>query len=79
MCYSIRSSQLSLIYGVRRQCDIKSITDCIVWSLNALAFRRIQAITAKESLKTSKSKIMTKFGKQVSSPDTSLAGWRHRL
>mmetsp|Transcript_847 Transcript_847/g.1495 ORF Transcript_847/g.1495 Transcript_847/m.1495 type:complete len:637 (+) Transcript_847:166-2076(+) len=58
--------ELSLIYGVRRQCDIKAATDCIVWTLNALAFRRIQAITARESLKTSKSKIMTKFGKQAS-------------
>ena len=59
---------------MRRQCDIKAATDCIVWTLNALAFRRIQAITARESLKTSKSKIMTKFGKQVRGEGGE--GWR---
>ncbi|GMH96334.1 hypothetical protein TrST_g1418 [Triparma strigata] len=58
--------ELSLIYGVKRQCDIKATTDCVCWSLSALAFKRIQAITARENLKTSKSKIMTKFGKQAS-------------
>jgi serine/threonine protein kinase len=58
--------ELSLVYGVNRQCDVKCTTKCIIWTLDALAFRRIQAIVAKDNLRTSKSKIMTKFGKEAS-------------
>jgi len=58
--------ELSLVYGVPRTADILAKTDLICWSIDRLCFRRIQALTAKESLKTSASKIMTKFGKQAS-------------
>ncbi len=58
--------ELSLVYGVPRQADVKAATTLICWSLDTLSFRRIQAIVAREALKTSKSKIMTKFGKQAS-------------
>ena len=58
--------ELSLIYGVKRQCDVMATTDCIVWNMDTLAFRRIQAVVARDNLKTSKSKIMTKFGKEAS-------------
>jgi CRP-like cAMP-binding protein len=58
--------ELSLIYGVPRQADILATTPIICWSMDTLAFRRVQAIIARDSLNTSKSKIMTKFGKQAS-------------
>jgi CRP-like cAMP-binding protein len=59
--------ELSLIYGVPRQADIRASTNLICWTLDTLAFRRVQAIIARDALDTSKSKIMTKFGKAASS------------
>jgi len=59
--------ELSLVYGVPRQADVRAMTDLICWVLDTLDFRRIQGVVARESLKTSKSKIFTKFGKQASS------------
>eukprot|EP00520_Triparma_pacifica_P014668 CAMPEP_0118648502 /NCGR_PEP_ID=MMETSP0785-20121206/9191_1 /TAXON_ID=91992 /ORGANISM="Bolidomonas pacifica, Strain CCMP 1866" /LENGTH=644 /DNA_ID=CAMNT_0006540701 /DNA_START=312 /DNA_END=2246 /DNA_ORIENTATION=+ len=58
--------ELSLVYGVKRQCDVQCMTDCIIWTLDTLAFRRIQLIVARDNLRTTKSKIMTKFGKEAS-------------
>ena len=58
--------ELSLVYGVPRTADIIAKTDLVTWSIDRLCFRKIQALTARESLKTSASKIMTKFGKQAS-------------
>jgi len=59
--------ELSLIYGVPRQADIKAATPLICWSMDTLSFRRVQAIIARDALDTSKSKIMAKFGKAASS------------
>jgi serine/threonine protein kinase len=58
--------ELSLIYGVPRQADVRAATSLICWLLDSLAFRRVQALIARDSLNTSKSKIMTKFGKEAS-------------
>lgn len=58
--------ELSLVYGVKRQCDVRCSTNCIIWTLDTLAFRRIQAVVARDNLRITKSKIMTKFGKQAS-------------
>jgi hypothetical protein len=44
--------ELSLIYGISAPADIRCITPCVIlWYMDALAFRRIQALVAKESLK----------------------------
>ena len=59
--------ELSLVYGVPRQADVLAMTDIICWAMDTLDFRRIQGLVARESLKTTKSKIFTKFGKQASS------------
>lgn len=45
--------ELSLIYGIVAPADIKCLTPCVIlWYMDALAFRRIQALIAKESLKS---------------------------
>lgn len=47
--------ELSLIYGTPRYASVKAVTESVmVWSLDALSFRRLQALVAKESLKASK-------------------------
>jgi serine/threonine protein kinase len=46
--------ELSLVYGIPAPADVKCITPCVIlWYMDALAFRRIQAVVAKESLKAS--------------------------
>jgi serine/threonine protein kinase len=46
--------ELSLIYGILAPADVKCITPCVIlWYMDALAFRRIQALIAEESLKHS--------------------------
>jgi serine/threonine protein kinase len=48
--------ELSLVYGVPAPSDIKCITPCVIlWAMDTLAYRRIQAVVAKESLKSSSS------------------------
>lgn len=44
--------ELSLIYGISAPADIKCVTPCVIlWYMDALAFRRVQALIAKESLR----------------------------
>ncbi|KAL3805052.1 hypothetical protein HJC23_003280 [Cyclotella cryptica] len=44
--------ELSLVYGFPAPADVTCITPCVIlWYMDALAFRRIQAMVAKESLK----------------------------
>ena len=44
--------ELSLIYGIPRAADVKVVTPCaILWSMDSLAFRRVQALIANQSLK----------------------------
>ena len=46
--------ELSLIYGIPRYASVKAVTQSVmVWSLDALSFRRLQALVAKEFLKVS--------------------------
>jgi len=46
--------ELSLVYGIPAPSDIECITPCaILWAMDALSYRRIQAVVAKESLKKS--------------------------
>lgn len=46
--------ELSLVYGVAAPSDVKCITPCvIVWAMDTLSYRRIQAVVAQESLKSS--------------------------
>ena len=46
--------ELSLIYGIPAPADVKCVTPCVIlWYMDALAFRRVQALVAKESLKHS--------------------------
>lgn len=48
--------ELSLVYGIPAPADVKCITPCVIlWTMDALSFRRIQAVVAKESLKASSS------------------------
>jgi serine/threonine protein kinase len=48
--------ELSLVYGVPAPSDILCITPCVIlWAMDTLAYRRIQAVVAKESLKSSSS------------------------
>jgi len=48
--------ELSLVYGVPAPSDIQCITPCVIlWAMDTLAYRRIQAVVAKESLKLSSS------------------------
>ncbi len=65
--------ELSLVYGIPRSADVKALTPCVMlWSLDALSFRRIQALVANESLKastlqSSRSANVKRFRKQYSS------------
>jgi serine/threonine protein kinase/CRP-like cAMP-binding protein len=72
--------ELSLVYGLPRQMTVQVTTPCfIAWTIDDLAFRRIQAAVANKSLKrsakieqqndpaTSKSKILNKLRRQASS------------
>lgn len=65
--------ELSLVYGISRSADAKVLTPCVMlWSLDALSFRRIQALVANESLKAStlqskRSAEVKRFRKQYSS------------
>lgn len=44
--------ELSLVYGIRRDATVKVETPCVlIWSMDALSFRRVQALVASESLK----------------------------
>lgn len=64
--------EISLVYGVPHQANVKVTTQCaIVWSMGALSFRQIQAVAAKESLKgvsnkDSRSSMLKTLRKQVS-------------
>ena len=43
--------ELSLVYGIPAPSDVICITPCaILWTMDTLAYRRIQAVVAKESL-----------------------------
>ncbi len=65
--------ELSLVYGIPRAADAKALTPYVmIWSLDALSFRRIQALVAHESLKAStlqmkRSATIKKFRKEYSS------------
>jgi serine/threonine protein kinase/CRP-like cAMP-binding protein len=65
--------ELSLVYGIPRTADTKAITSCVMlWSLDALSFRRIQVLVANESLKAStfqstRSAHVKRFRKEYSS------------
>lgn len=44
--------ELSLVYGIPAPADVTCVTPCVIlWYMDALAFRRIQAVVAKESFK----------------------------
>ena len=44
--------ELSLVYGIPAPSDVICITPCaILWAMDTLSYRRIQAVVAKESLK----------------------------
>lgn len=64
--------ELSLVYGIPRAADVKVLAPFVlVWSLDALSFRRIQALVANESLKAStlkksRNEKLKKFRKQYS-------------
>lgn len=46
--------ELSLVYGIPAPSDVKCITPCVIlWAMDTLCYRRIQAVVAKESLKSS--------------------------
>lgn len=46
--------ELSLVYGISAPADVKCITPCVIlWKMDALSFRRIQAVVANESMKAS--------------------------
>lgn len=48
--------ELSLVYGTPRYASVKAVTESVmVWSLDALSFRRIQALVATKALKASTS------------------------
>jgi CRP-like cAMP-binding protein len=65
--------ELSLVYGIPRAASAKALTPCVMlWSLDALSFRRIQALVANESLKasmlqSSRSAKVKKYRKEYSS------------
>ena len=65
--------ELSLIYGIPRAADVKVLSPFIMlWSMDALSFRRVQALIAKHSLKAStlqksRSAKLKKLQKQCSS------------
>jgi protein kinase A len=45
--------ELSLVYGIPAPSDIICITPCVIlWAMDTLSYRRIQAVVAKESLKS---------------------------
>lgn len=53
-CSGAVLGELSLVYGIPAPSDIQCITPCaILWSMDSLSYRRIQAVVAKESLKLS--------------------------
>jgi len=53
-CTGAILGELSLVYGIPAPSDIKCITPCaILWAVDALSYRRIQAVVANESLKSS--------------------------
>mmetsp|Transcript_36556 Transcript_36556/g.74457 ORF Transcript_36556/g.74457 Transcript_36556/m.74457 type:complete len:723 (-) Transcript_36556:169-2337(-) len=61
--------EIALVYGVPRESDVKVVTHCaIIWTMDALAFRRIQALVATESLKASTSGERTAFASPPLSP-----------
>ena len=46
--------ELSLVYGIPAPSDVKCITPCVIlWAMDTLSYRRVQAVVAKESLKSS--------------------------
>ncbi|KAL3809876.1 hypothetical protein ACHAXA_001301 [Cyclostephanos tholiformis] len=46
--------ELSLVYGIPAPSDVVCITPCVIlWAMDTLSYRRIQAVIAKESLKSS--------------------------
>ena len=65
--------ELALIYGIPRAADVKVMSPFIMlWSMDALSFRRVQALIAKHSLKAStlqqsRSAKIKKLQKQCSS------------
>lgn len=57
--------ELSLIYGTPRYASVKAVTESVmVWSLDALSFRRLQALVAKKALKNSTKTITSKKTRQ---------------
>lgn len=69
--------ELSLVYGIPRSADVRAITPSVMlWSLDALSFRRIQSSVAENALRLSSSEyentqsrheLMQKFRRQYSS------------
>lgn len=69
--------ELSLVYGIPRSADVKAVTPSVMlWSLDALSFRRIQSSVAENSLRLlssenastpSRHDLMQKFRRQYSS------------
>jgi len=63
--------EISLVYGIPEVAAVKAITQCaIIWTLDSLSFRQIQAIVANESLresnlKASKSIFLKEFRKRA--------------
>jgi serine/threonine protein kinase len=49
--------EVSLIYGTKRYASVKAVTKSVMmWSLDTLSFRRIQALVAREALMASSAK-----------------------
>lgn len=69
--------ELSLVYGIPRSADVRAVTPIVMlWSLDALSFRRIQSLVAENSLRLSYSEyesaqscheLMQKYRRQYSS------------
>ncbi|GMH77790.1 hypothetical protein TrST_g13869 [Triparma strigata] len=45
--------ELSLVYGIERSASAVCMTDCVLWSLDLVGFRRIQSCLAMEALENS--------------------------
>ncbi|GMI46734.1 hypothetical protein TrCOL_g1680 [Triparma columacea] len=45
--------ELSLVYGIGRSATAICVTDCVLWSLGLVSFRRIQSCLAMEALENS--------------------------
>ncbi|GMH51149.1 hypothetical protein TrRE_jg11885 [Triparma retinervis] len=45
--------ELSLVYGISRSATAICVTDCVLWSLGLVSFRRIQSCLAMEALENS--------------------------